>query len=422
MLNRRKLLMGGALLAGGGWLIKPTAHGARHHDEFFMGLSETLDRTGLAAPSLLIDQKKLDQNITTITSHLANRFDYRVVAKSLPSIPMLQYVMEKSNTKKLMVFHLPFLMQVVNQIPQADVLMGKPMPVQAAESFYRDLQESSFNDENQLQWLIDSVERLKQYRELAGSVQRRLNINIELNIGLHRGGVEAENEFIQMLTIIEDSEYLNFSGLMGYEPHIGKVPGDATDHRDAAMDRYWHFVRLAETHLKRSILDLCLNGAGSPTYQYYNQGDVSKYPMNELSAGSCLVKPTDFDVSSLADHLPAAYIAAPVLKVLEQTQIPGVSGLGSLLSMWNPNWQKTFFIYGGNWKALPESPAGLTLNPVYGRSSNQEMLNGSANVSLKQDDWVFLRPTQSEAVFLQFGDMLLTNNKTIVQRWPVLKG
>ena len=68
------------------------------------------------------------------------------------------------------------------------------------------------------------------------------------------------------------------------------------------------------------------------------------------------------------------------------------------------------------------SPAGLSLNPTYGRSSNQEMLNGSARVALQVDDTVFYRPTQSEFVMLQFGDIAVLRGGEIVDQWPVLSG
>ena len=432
--SRRQLLLGGgALLAGTALALKPQAitrtTGDSHvHDAYFQRLSTALHGDGVATPVLLIDKQRLDANLETLLQHTQDRFDYRIVAKSLPSIPLLAYVMAKAETNKLMVFHQPFLIQVTQHLPHADVLMGKPLPVAAAQQFYfaqaaaNTAKQTGFDDEAQLQWLIDSPKRLMQYKQLAETLQRRLNINIELDVGLHRGGVAESSDFLTMLDMIEASPYLRFSGLMGYEPHIGKVPGDPINHRDEAMHIYQKYVTLAETHLKRSIQNLTLNAAGSPTYQFYNQG---AFPMNELSAGSCLLKPSDFDLPTLHDHIAAAFIATPVLKVLPQTQIPGGfvgKGLSGLMAWWNPNWEQAFFVYGGYWKAKPESPKGLVLNPVYGRSSNQEMLNGSANVPLKQDDWVFWRPTQSESVLLQFGDLLLLDHNEITQRWPVLRG
>ena len=82
------------------------------------------------------------------------------------------------------------------------------------------------------------------------------------------------------------------------------------------------------------------------------------------------------------------------------------------------NTERAFFIYGGHWLAKPESPPGLQYSDLYGRSSNQELLTGSASVDLKPDDFIFLRPTQSEAVLLQFGDLLVYDGRDIVERWP----
>jgi D-serine deaminase-like pyridoxal phosphate-dependent protein len=82
------------------------------------------------------------------------------------------------------------------------------------------------------------------------------------------------------------------------------------------------------------------------------------------------------------------------------------------------NTERAFFIHGGHWLAKPESPPGLEYSDLFGRSSNQELLMGSASVDLRADDYVFLRPTQSEVVLLQFGDLLVYDGNDIVERWP----
>ena len=184
------------------------------------------------------------------------------------------------------------------------------------------------------------------------------------------------------------------------------------------MSAYAHYVELARAHLGKAWPERpVLNAGGSPTYQMYNKGD---YPFNELAAGSRLVKPTDFDLPSLEDHRPGSYIATPVLKREDSLHIPGID-LGPLQSLWDPNRARTFFTYGGYWKAQPESPAGLSYNGLFGRSTNQEMLNGSTSIDLTPDDWIFLRPTQSEFVFLQFGDILVYRDGAIGERWPVFR-
>ena len=176
-------------------------------------------------------------------------------------------------------------------------------------------------------------------------------------MGLHRGGVQTDEVLAQMLTDIEQHPNLTLSGFMGYEPHVAKVPGNKISLRDKAMAVYAERLQAAESVLKRDLNGLTLNAAGSPTYRYYCDSNYPEIPggfsPNELAAGSCLVKPTDFDLPTLADHAPAAFIATPVLKALDKTELPGVAGVGDLMASWNPNRVKSFFSYGGYWKAPP---------------------------------------------------------------------
>lgn len=414
---RRNFVLGGLALGalGAAGIMRPKNVG-QNHKPYFQEMSDALHRAGLAQPSLVIDKSILQENIAVLKNHIGSKYHYRVVAKSLPSIPLLETVMAGADTKRLMLFHQPFINQVARKIPQADVLLGKPMPVAAAANFYKNYDGEGFNAARQLQWLLDSPTRLLQYQQLAAQLGVSMRINIELDVGLHRGGVKEDSDLALMLKIIDDDPALTFSGLMGYEPHVAKVPGNKLSHRDKAMEIYAQKLAVAQQIKGRSLDDLTLNAAGSPTYQYYLEGN---FPHNEMSAGSCLVKPTDFDIPTLADHQPASYLAAPVLKSLAQTEIAGVPGIGKLMAMWNPNRAKAFFTYGGFWKADPESPQGLSINPIFGRSTNQEMLNGSKSIELEADDWVFLRPNQSEFVFLQFGDIAVYDNGEIVDSWPV---
>lgn len=420
-LNRRTLLRSAVGLGcvAAAVALRPGAEG-KNHTPYFQQLSQALDKAQLSTPRLIIDKNILRSNIKTLKQHLQADTNYRIVAKSLPSIELLKFIMQEAQTNRLMVFHQPFLNQLAQQLPQADILLGKPMPIQAARNFYQQWQASSqqqrFNPAQQLQWLIDTPQRLQQYQQLAQTIQQPLLINIELDIGLHRGGVNKLDTLRHMLEHIQASKWLTFSGLMGYEPHIAKVPGRLEALKDSAMQRYQQAVDLALQISGKRPEQLTLNCGGSPTYQLYQQG---QYPFNELSAGSCLVKPVDFDTPQLQDHQAAAFIATPVLKSLPETQLP-VPYLASVMRAWNPNYQQSFFTYGGYWKAQPHSPQGLTLNPIMGRSTNQELYNGSENIQLGADDWLFLRPQQSEFVFLQFGDIAVYENGQIQQYWPVM--
>jgi D-serine deaminase-like pyridoxal phosphate-dependent protein len=71
--------------------------------------------------------------------------------------------------------------------------------------------------------------------------------------------------------------------------------------------------------------------------------------------------------------------------------------------------------------AEPCYPEGLKENASYGVSSNQQMLTVPRASAANVDDYVFLRPTQSEAVFLQFGDLCVVRADRHVGNWPVFR-
>ncbi|MGD9164772.1 MAG: hypothetical protein PVF13_08430, partial [Chromatiales bacterium] len=160
---------------------------------------------------------------------------------------------------------------------------------------------------------------------------------------------------------------------------------------------------------------LTFNGAGSPTFRFYE----SDATLNDVSVGSALMKPSHYDLPMLADFEPSAFIAAPVLKRHSSTGIPTLEWLAEPLAIWDRNTADRLFIYGGNWLADPISPVGVERADLYA-SSNQEGYHAAKGIRLAVDDFLFLRPMQSEAVLLQFGDLVGIRGERIEQRWPVL--
>lgn len=394
-------------------------------DLYFQNMTHALQQAGVCTPTLVIDKERLDRNIDHLIDVLNRGFDYRIVAKSLPSIPLLQYIMRRTGTTRLMSFHLPFLMHLIEHIPAADILLGKPMPVCAARHFYHwhGQQTSSmcFAPELQLQWLIDSPERLEQYEQLAQELNIRMRISLEIDIGLHRGGFRADEDFTRALEKLASSPWLSLSGLMGYEAHISKIPAllGGTDRAlHAVRKRYAAFVDQVRSVLgEHAMTGLCLNTGGSSTYPLYETDSVGV--VNEIATASALVKPTDFDVTTLEHHLPAAFIAAPVLKRVHNPEIPEAPLLSRILRSLGKLPHEGCYLYGGNWLASPCYPADASLNPLLGRSSNQEFYQLPADSGIQQDDYLFFRPSQSEAVFLQFGQIAVYDQGVISDWWPV---
>ena len=411
ILNRRTVL--GVLVAGAGAAaLRPSVKGAPHNG-YFQDLSAALNASGLGTPTLVIDLQRLRRNVDQVTRNIGGRMQLRIVAKSLPSLPLLQEVRKGAGTDRLMVFSLPQLLQLAT--PESDFLLGKPMPVAAAARFYRDTK--ALPQDGKLQWLIDTPERLAQYRDLARQQKRALAVNFEIDVGLHRGGIDRPEALAQMLTMVREEPLLQWRGLMGYDAHVTKIPEVAGAQQRAmayARETYATYARMALDALGAAADKAVFNAAGSPTYRLYDGSGIE----NELSVGSAMVKGTDFDTPLLEDLQAAVYIATPVLKAPPQFQMPkGVEELGDVVKLWDRNQQQAYFIYGGNWLAEPESPAGLAGSGLYGTSSNQQVLVGSGLQGLKVDDWVFFRPRQSEAVLQQFGDIAVLDDGKISQFW-----
>lgn len=422
-LSRRQILAGGAVAATGA--VAGAALIARPGDEsgprqpYFLALQDALRRAAIVTPTLIVDRDRLDRNVDTLTGHLPAGMAYRIVAKSLPSPELIAHIRARAGTDRLMTFNLPMLQSLSERMPDAGQLLGKPLPVEAARAYFASLPRGLADTADRIQWLIDTPQRLAQYEALAASVGRPLRVNLEIDVGLHRGGFEPGDALASVLDATQRSPHLELAGFMGYEPHLPKLP-TLFGWRDRALQSAWQTYQAAQDQARTRFGDSAVaamtrNAAGSPTYRFYRDTHLA----SEISAGSCLVKPTDFDTPLLEPHEAASFIATPVIKSLDRTRLPGLEFMTGFNRLTNPNLDKTVFIYGGHWLADPVDPPGLQYNEIFGRSSNQEMLNGGPGVDIEVDDYVFFRPHQSEAVFLQFGDIAVYSDGEIVDRWPV---
>lgn len=410
-MKRRHLLLGGMALAGAGALaLRPAERGAMH-GSYFQGLSAALKRAGLMRPVLVVDKARLEANIAAIRSRVdAARLPLRVVAKSLPSPELLGAVMAGMGSERLMVFSAEMLLQLLDLHPEASYLLGKPLP---ASEFARVIDRAGAEAATRIEWLVDTPQRLAAYGEVARARNFAWRANFEIDVGLHRGGFADPAALADSVRRLAN-HHASLSGLMGYDPHVPKMPSPdkAFAKAQAAYKAMLDVVRASD----HDPATLTLNSAGSPTFTRHCTGTVA----NEVSVGSAFVKPGDFELDDLAALQPAAFIATPVIKASEDQALPGIEALSGALHWWDRNTQRGFFIHGGHWLAKPVSPPGLEYSKLFGRSSNQELLTGSKRIDLRPDDHVFLRPDQSEALFLQFGDLAVYQGGEIAAMWPSL--
>jgi hypothetical protein len=133
-------------------ILKPSDQGALY-DSYFASLNGELKKNGPGRPVIIVDMNLLDKNIVLLKASVKPPLSYRLVVKSLPSIPMVKYIMQKTGTKKLMVFHQPDLSLLAAQgFRDVDILLGKPMPLNAVREFYATaLRGTGFDPARQVQ-------------------------------------------------------------------------------------------------------------------------------------------------------------------------------------------------------------------------------------------------------------------------------
>ena len=422
--SRRNMLIGAGVGAAAIIVSKKPRDMSGSADPYYESLQTALRDAGIGKPTLIIDKSRLHKNIDLVTSHLPQGMALRVAQKSVPSLDLLYEILSRAQTNRLMVFNKDYLQDMCLEKNYHHILLGKPLPVTAAANFYDYIASRDANMEtlNAIEWLIDSPERLIEYKQLAKARDLNFNINIELDVGMHRGGVVDGNVLADMLTSIHSDPRLSFAGFMGYEKHIVYALGGAKG-QEKAKHACWAAYRAA-VDTAQSVLgedfdrnSATLNGGGSATYRLYKDTNT----MNDLCLGSAFVMPSHFDFDTLDVHAPASFIATPVLKQSDGLKLPGGGILNDIIMGWDPNQRQSFFHYGGRWLADPVYPKGLTYNGLYGRSSNQELVVGSKNIELDVNDHIIFRPQESENVFLQFGDIAVFEDGKIQDFWPVMQ-
>ncbi len=374
----------------------------------FARYSQSLDAAGMAWPRLIIDAARLAHNTGEI-ARLAGSRPIRLVDKSLPSPALLKRLSDALGTRHFMSFHAPLTVQTALAFPDAHILMGKPLPIRAVETVISAL-DGRFDWENRLVWLADTPEALAGLDALAQRTSRTLAIALEIDIGLHRGGAGD----LQALSALLDgfgSGHVRLAGLMGYDAHLAAAswPVSRSTATRRSQECYRACIALVEA---RGLLtpELIFNGAGSPTLAL--QGDS---PCNEVSVGSAFVKPSDFDVAGLEALLPAAFIAAPILKRMSGVPVPLLPALSRIAG----RGRDTLCLYGGKWMADPVWPPTLRADRLFGESSNQQRMIVDRRTPAAPGDWAYFRPNQSEAVLMQFGPLVLIDADGSVTELPI---
>jgi len=429
-MKRRALAALTLLALGAGVLLRPGARAPRA-DAYYDALAAELRAHAPSRPIALIDLDRLDANLAAVRSQLKPPQRLRLVTKSLPSLELIRHALEGSGATRLMAFHAPFLPDLLRATgPEVDVLLGKPVSAAEAAEFYATIgPDQAAAASERIQWLVSDAAMLDDYLALATAQGLVLRINLEIDVGLHRGGARNAAELRALLERLRAAtERARFSGFMGYDGHVAHAPGfgPLASHEERVREafaemlaRYGEFVAIARGEFAELVpADPTWNGAGSLTYALYPPDAV----VNDIALGGALLMPSTYDVFTLASHRPALFLAAPVLKRIEPAEVPLLGPLGRLWRWWDPNRAVAFYVNGGGWAADLVYPSGLATNPLLESPANENLLptlsrlDGSPLQTLRNGDFVLYRPRQGDAL-TQFETIHLVRGGRLAGTW-----
>jgi D-serine deaminase-like pyridoxal phosphate-dependent protein len=412
-------------------MIKPHKTSCSYQP-YFATLNHALKAARPGASAGIIDLDRLDSNVQVVRNLLGSDFKLRLVTKSLPSLDLLRYLMDKANTNRLMVFSEPFIVAILNNFnaDSLDILLGKPLP---AEALARLSSNKGFNTIN---WLVDTKERLNRYLAFAKKENIPLKISLEIDVGLHRGGFETMPQFAEAIDIIQKNpQYLQLTGLMGYDGHVPYVPFYINKQRAInrafvnVQNSYTQFVDELKKHYDPAFIStLTFDGGGSHTYYYYPKFK-NITPINDIAMGSGFLEPEQFSDLQKLGHQPALFLSSPVLKKIESSLLPHAEKLSPLVNMWDPNLKVSYYMLGGGWPGEPVAPAGIKKNYFWDENDlgytnllpNQSILSSSDQNNLNVGDFVFYQAWEGDGM-LSFNKIELYRQGKIVGEWDTYKG
>src|SRR5262245_23534089 len=245
---------------------------------YFAQLAQDLTAAGIGSPHILIDLDRLDANADAIVAG-AGQNRNRLFEKSLPSLHLLSYLSTRTGSNRVMVLHLPFLPVILGGLPMAQVLVGKPQPTAAVNQFFQAFPPGQWPALAQrVVFLADTEKRADDLAMLASTLGVTLQAGVEIDVGLHRGGVRKPSGLPAVLAkFAANPQLLSFGGMLGYDAQVANAPAapgleeqTAREQWKTATATYREFVDVLETQFPMLVRDdLIFNSGGSATYPIY---------------------------------------------------------------------------------------------------------------------------------------------------------
>ena len=383
--------------------------------------------------SAFVDLDAVDHNLRLVGERLGSSMGLRLCAKSLPSLPLLEYMMNAACTNRVMAFSEGMVRDLLLRFgSEVDILLGRPATVEALARTFATLDEeqSRPNPTGGVRWLVDTPQRMREYAAYATQRRTHVKVAVELDVGLHRGGARDVSQLLEMLATISNSDFLQFAGFMGYEGHVPFVSTEISSPAEEfalVQSRYAEFERAGRDAYPDLFEEpLVYNSGGSRTYHLYT--DALDTPVNEVAMGSAFFYPSNFHNLAQGGLRTATFFATPVLKRLDPAELyPDANSLPALAEE-ETDYQVWYVMVSGGFPGDRHHPPGLVDSPtsaggptrIVNMMPNQGRWLGSRDVPLEVGDFIFFQPWEADAVrWLAYLDVF--RGGQLVDQWPTFQ-
>lgn len=371
------------------------------------------------------DLAALDGNLGVVARFAAAQgWAVRPAMKSFESPALIAYTLERLPEPRALIFHLRQVPEILAAAPAGtDLMTGYPPSVGELESF---LARPASPKRHRVRVLVDSLELLERYAELARSSRRAgpHEVALQLESGMYLSGIATPQEMSEALRILRGArDRLRLTGVLcydGYGSFNSSRPFRETMVRDCL--RRWE-AWLAQLAAEGADLydprTLVRNGPASSSYQLYAG---SKVP-NEISPGTAFfftgyLRDDGYENDGLQ---PVLRHAAPVHRLPGQARMPLT---GAPLGPYD-----AVAIKGGAWPTHEgKLDALLFPDPDWqddathgGRGNNQSHFLASPPVPVKRGDYVVLDPKYAGDAIDYFDTIAAVREGSIRRVWTTFR-
>ena len=373
-------------------------------------------------PLAFVDMDFLDLNINSILERAQDK-KIRIASKSIRSIYMLKYIMEKSDRfQGIMSFSGEEALFLIEQ-GLDDILVAYP----EVNSEILNLIAIQIKSGRYINLIVDKKEHIGLINKIAKQQNVKIPVSIDIDVssdlpGLHfgvwRSSIRNLQSLEDLVRQIKNSEHVILDGIMGYEAQIAGVTDNVVGKGTMNL-----IVRLLKNHSIRQIrktrsnaisllgkYDIqprIVNGGGTGSLE----STTVEEGLTEVTAGSGFYNPHLFDNYVQFQHAPAAGFACAISRNPKSGIFTCAGGgyisSGSTDKLRLPN---------------PEYPDGLKLLENEGAGEVQTPVRYAGKETLSIGDPIFFRHGKAGELCERFNELHLIRGDKIEEIVPTYRG